>query len=242
MRDHDAFMNNLHTIELSPMLQLENITQHKFEGDQNDVGYARQLQSVLRREPDVVMVGECVDRESAQISMRAATGERRIYLGMEAKDCFDALQQCRDMVRDPQVVAKGLRAITNQRLIRVLCNSCRQAFKPDERLLRKLNLPVGKIEHFYRPPTEPLLDKKGNEIICQACQGTGYVGRTGVFEIVVIDDATREMIAQNAPIANIRDYCRRAKMHDLKRAGLQKVFEGVTSLDEILRALRFDSK
>jgi general secretion pathway protein E len=169
------------------------------------------------------MIGECVDRETAQIACRAATGERRIYLGIEAKDCFDALQKCRDMVRDAQIVAKGVRAITNQRLI-------------------QLNLPVGKIEFFYRPPTEPVLDKKGNEIICQACQGTGYVGRTGVFELIVLDDATRDLIAQNAPIQTIRDYCRRAKMYDLKRAGLQKVFEGVTSLDEILRALKFDSK
>ncbi|MCP4249953.1 MAG: Flp pilus assembly complex ATPase component [bacterium] len=242
LRDHDAFMQNLHTLESSPLLELDNITQNHHTGPAGEVSFARQLQSVLRREPDVVLVGQCNDRETAQIVCRAATADRKIYLAMEAKDAFDAIDKLRKMVDDDAMFAQALLGVTNQRLVRVLCSACRQAFKPDERLLKKLNLPVGKIDHFHRPPTEAVLDRKGNEVVCQTCQGTGYVGRTAVFEIMVADEGVTKLLADGAPIRNIRDHCRRGRMHDLRRASLQKVYDGVTSLDEILRALRFDGK
>ncbi len=242
LREHDAFMQNLHTLERAPLLQLDNITQNKHDGSNSDVSFARQLQIVLRREPDVVLVSNCTDRETAQIACRAASADRKIYLAVEAKDAFQALEMFRKLVDDPGLVGSALLGVTNQRLIRILCPACRQAFKPDEKLLKKLNLPVGKIDHFHRPPTEPILDKKGNEIICLSCQGTGYVGRTGVFEIMTADEVVKKMLAEAAPIRSIRDHCRRARMHDLRRAGLQKVYDGATSLDEILRALRFDGK
>ncbi|MHC4064116.1 MAG: ATPase, T2SS/T4P/T4SS family, partial [Planctomycetota bacterium] len=239
IRDHDAFMQNLHSLERAPLLELDNITQNKYAGTDRDVSYARQLQSVLRREPDVVLIGECGDRETAQIACRAAAGERKVYLAIEGKGAFEALERFRQLVDDHALVSKALLGVTNQRLVRVLCPACRQAFRPEERLLKKLNLPAGDVE-FHRPPTEPTLDRKGSEIICQTCQGTGYVGRTSVFEIMVADEEVSKLLADGAPIQRIRDQCRRARMHDLRRAGLQKVYDGVTSLDEILRALRFD--
>ena len=113
------------------------------------------------------------------------------------------------MVDDDATFAKALLGVTNQRLVRVLCSACRQAFKPDERLLKKLNLPVGKIEHFHRPPTEAVLDKKGNEVVCQTCQGTGYVGRVGVFELLLIDDAIKKMIASGAGATQIKAEARK---------------------------------
>ena len=171
VRDHDAFMQNLHTLERAPLLDLDNVTQNKFEGNDGAVTYARRLQTVLRREPDVVLVGECPDAETAQIACKAAAQDRKMYVAVEAKGAFDALEQYRQLLADDSLLSKALVGVVNQRLIRILCPACRQAFKPDESLLRKLNLPVGKIECFYRPPTEPILDKKGREIICQTCQG-----------------------------------------------------------------------
>ncbi len=241
MRDHDAFMQNLHTLESRPLLELDNITQNEHNAG-GDVSYARHLQTVLRREPDVVLVGECDDRETGEIACRAAAGERKVYLALEAKGACEALEKIRQLVGDDKLVAKSLLGVTNQRLIRILCSACRQAFKPDENLLRKLNLPVGKIEYFHRPPTEPILDKKGREIVCQTCQGTGYVGRTGLYEVLAVDEAVRKLVAGGESLQRIRAHCRQARMHDLWRAGLQKVFEGVTSLDEILRALGKDRK
>ena len=241
IRSHDAFMQNLHTLERNPLLELDNITQNKYAGGNSGVSYARRLQSVLRREPDVILVGECDDRETAQLACRAAATDRKVYLAFEGKGAFEVLERFRQMVDDQSLVGKALRGVINQRLVRLLCPACRQGFKPDERLLKKLNLPAGDVE-FHRPPTEPVLDRKGHEIICQTCQGTGYVGQTGVFEIMVAEDAVRKLLAKGAPIDRIRDHCRQARMHDLRRAGLQKVYDGVTSLDEILRGLRFDSK
>ncbi|MFQ5490140.1 MAG: GspE/PulE family protein [Phycisphaerae bacterium] len=238
IRDHDAFMQNLHSLERTALLELDNITQNTYDSSGNTVSYARQLQSVLRREPDVVLVGECSDRETAQIAARAAAADRKIYLALEAGDAFTALAKFHELVEDNAQLSKCLLAVTNQRLVRQLCTACREAFKPDERLLKKLNLPVGKIEHFHRPPTQPITDRKGNEVICQTCQGTGYVGRTGIFEILKVDDTVRGLLAEGAPIQRIKDHFRRLRTHDLWRAGLQKVFDGQTSLDEILRVLR----
>lgn len=238
LRDHDAFIQNLHSLERNVLLELDNITQNIYNSSGNTVSFARQLQSVLRREPDVVLVGECTDREVAQIATRSAAADRKIYMAVESGDAYSALGKFHELVEDNTQLSKCLLAVINQRLVRKLCTACREAFKPDERLLKKLNLPVGKIEHFHRPPTEPITDRKGNPVICQTCQGTGYVGRTGIFEILKVDDTVRGLLAEGAPIQRFKDHFRRLRTHDLWRAGLQKVFDGETSLDEILRVLR----
>jgi type II secretory ATPase GspE/PulE/Tfp pilus assembly ATPase PilB-like protein len=135
-----------------------------------------------------------------------------------------------------------LLGIINQRLIRLLCPACRQSFKPDESLLKKANLPVDKIENFHRPPTEPVFDRKGREIVCQTCQGSGYVGRTAVAEVLVVDDPTRQLIREGAPIKQIKAQARKNRMYYMQEEGLLKVIEGSTSLDEVIRGLRDESK
>ncbi len=132
--------------------------------------------------------------------------------------------------------------VLSQRLVRVLCRSCRQSFKPDEKLLKKANLPLDRIEHFHRPPTEPVYDRKGREIICQTCQGSGYVGRTAVFEVLIIDDQIRQLIAKGAPIKQIKGQARKNRTYYLQEEGLLKVIDGTTSLDEIIRGLRDDPR
>jgi type II secretory ATPase GspE/PulE/Tfp pilus assembly ATPase PilB-like protein len=163
-------------------------------------------------------------------------------MGVPGKDSFDALARYLKLVEDPKLGAAALLAVMNQRLVRKLCTTCREAFKPDETLLKKLNLPVSKIEYFYRTPTQPILDKKGNEIICQSCQGSGYLGRTGVFELLVLDDTIKGLIAKQAPMDQVKNAARKNKMYYLQEEGLLKVMEGVTSLDEIIRGLRDDGK
>lgn len=238
MRHHDAFMQNLHSIEKAPLLELDNITQHKYRNDP-EVSYARQVQTVLRREPDVLMIGECEDRETARLAGQAAA-EKKIYLAVEAGSCVDALARFLALTEDPPLVAKTLLGVVNQRLLRILCTTCRQSYRPDEKLLRKANLPADKIETFYRQPTEPILDKRGREIICQTCQGSGYVGRTGVFELLVADKAIRALIAEGAAMNAVKAQARKNRMHYLQEEGLLKVIDGTTSLNEVLRGLRMD--
>jgi len=223
-------------------VDLDNITQRVFEGNNADVNYARMLQSILRREPDIVMVGECEDRETAQVATRAAADDRKIYLGLHAKDSFDALGKYLTFADDAKTASKGLIGILNQRLIRVLCTNCRESFKPDPAMLKKLNLPGDKIECFHRPPTKPMLDKKGREVPCPQCQGTGYVGRTGLFELLVVDPAVAQLIAEAAPVAKIKIQCRKNRMHYLQEEGLLKVIDGTTSINEILRGAKSEGE
>ena len=237
LRSHDAYMNNIHALERRKLVDLDNITQQVYEGNNADVNYARMLQSVLRREPDIVLVGECEDRETAKIASRAAADNRKIYLGIQAKDTFDALGKYLTLVEDNALAAKAVLGLTNQRLTRVLCKDCREAFQPDAATLKKLNLPADKIERFYRPPTEPKLNKRGKEIVCPTCQGTGYVGRTGVFEVLVVGPAVAKLIAEGATLDKIKAQCRKNKMYYLQEEALLKVIDGTTSMNEVLRCL-----
>ncbi len=242
VRNHDAYINNIHAIERSSLVELDNITQQLYEGANTDVNFARMLQTVLRREPDIVMIGECEDKDTARIAMNAAATDRKIYMGMVAYDSFAGLERLLGWVGDNGLVAKGLLGVMAQRLVRVLCTDCREAYEPDAPTLKKLNLPTDKIEHFYRPPSEPKLNRRGKEVVCNTCQGTGYVGRTGMMELLVVDDAVRTLIQQGAPIDRIKSQCRKNKMYYLQEEGLLKVIDGTTSMNEILRSIKNGDK
>jgi hypothetical protein len=195
----------------------------------------------LRREPDVVMVSDCLDRETAHLAVKAAQDGKRIYLGIQAKDSFDALKKLISLAGDTDGVASTLRGITGQRLIRKLCIACRVSYKPDVQILKKANLPVDKIDQFYRPPKpEEMVDEKGNPRVCPNCQNSGYFGRVGLFELLVVDDPMRELIRNGQPVNNIRAQARKGNMLYLQEVGVQKVIQGVTAMNEMLRVLRDD--
>ncbi len=238
LRSHDAYMNNIHALERRPLAEVDNITQQRFDGANTDVNYARMLQTVLRREPNMVMVGECEERDTACVALRAAADRRKIYLGINGKDCFDALGKYLAFVGDNALVAKALLGVMNQRLIRTLCSECREAFEPDTATLKKLNLPADKIERFYRAPSEPKTDRRGRPIECMQCQGTGFVGRTGIYELLVVDEPVAKLIAMGASTNRIKSQCRKRRMYYLQEEALLKVIDGTTSMDEILRCLR----
>lgn len=242
LRSHDAYMHHIHTLERRAAIELDNITQHVFESVNTDINYARMLQTVIRREPDIIMVSDCEDRETAQIATRAAADNRKIYLGIQASDAFAALKKYLAFVEDNRLAAKALCGVINNRLVRKLCTQCREAFKPDSATLKKLNLPADKIDRFYRPPSEPKLDRKGKEIICPNCQGSGYLGRTSISELLVVDENVAKLIAEGAPVARIKAQCRKNKMYYLQEEGLLKVIDGTTSMNEVLRIMRGNGK
>lgn len=242
LKTHDAYINNIHALEREKLLDLDNVTQQIFEGANKDLNYARTLQSVLRREPDIVMVDLCEDHETALVASRAAADDRKIYMGIPGKDTFDALGKYLTLLGDNPLAAKALIGVINQRLVRLLCTECREAFKPDAATLKKLNLPAEKIERFYRPPTEQKVDRKGRPILCTNCRGTGYVGRTGVFEVLAVDPSIAELIKEGAPMNRIKAQCRKNKMYYLQEEGLLKVIDGTTSMNEVLRCLGGNSQ
>jgi len=237
LRRHDVFIQNVNTLEKKILTDLDNITQNVVDEHTSDPEVsARQLQSVLRGDPDVVMVGFCDSAEMAQLATETARDGKKLYFGLEAPTTFHCLQQWVKLVVDSEKVSQTLLAITAQKLVRKLCTECREAYSPDPGLLKKLNLPVGKIKQFYRPPAEPEYDKRGKPIICENCQGTGYFGRTAVFETLIINDNLRQLIRDKAPINAIRAQCRKDRMLYLQEQALRRLIDGTTSIQEVLRA------
>jgi type II secretory ATPase GspE/PulE/Tfp pilus assembly ATPase PilB-like protein len=131
------------------------------------------------------------------------------------------------------MVADAVSAILGQRLVRLLCPKCKVRYKPNADLLRKANLPADKIKYFYRPP-EPDRDD-GEYEPCEYCRGTGYYGRTGIFELLVLTDRIRELIRDNPNLNAIRQEAIKGGMKYLQEDGLRVVIEGKTSIQELLR-------
>jgi len=240
LREHDAFLQNIHTLEVSKDQDVENITQHVFDSQNNTVTFGKRLRSILRTEPDVCMVSDVPDPETASLAATSGKQNKKVYLGMRAKDTFSALGTYLQTVGDPALAASGLVAVTSQRLIRNLCSTCRRGYKPDPDILKKANLPLGENRPFYRPPNpnELEVDKQGNPILCPVCQGTGYLGRTGVFELLVVDDDLRARISKGDALAVLKAEARKKGMLYLQEVALHKVYEGVTSINEVLRVTK----
>ena len=231
MRKHDAFMKQLTTLEASVTLDLPNITQNTYK-DHTEL--AARLGSMLRRDPDVVMIDECRTAQTADLICDAAV-RKNILLGTNADNAFVALAKWVKLCGDPRKAVAPLKAVTCQVMLRKLCQQCREAYSPPRDLLAKLNLPADRIKSFYRTPTRPITDEKGRPIICSACHGTGYLGRTAAFELLVVTEEIRQLIAQNAGLSQIKSGCRKNKMLYLQEQALRKVILGITGIKEVVR-------
>ncbi len=240
IRAHDAFMQNIHTLEITKSLDLENVTQHVYDSQEGTVSFGKRFRSILRTEPDIAMAGDTPDAETAALGAAAGRQGKKVYLGMTASNSFTALRRYLQAVEDNQLAASSLVAIFNQRLARVLCTNCRRAYKPDPAMLRKANLPVAENRPWYRPPNpdEIEVDKQGNPIPCPVCQGSGYVGRTAVIEVLALDDGLRDLIARGTALPQVQVEARKKGMQNLQDVAIFKVYEGITSINEILRVTR----
>ena len=236
MQAHDVFMTNVQTLEERREADLENITQHQFDAESpEEASFARQLQSILRRGPDIVGISKCKDKETAQMIANAAGENVRFYVEMAGRDSVTVLARWTALVGDAALAMGPLRLVFAEALVRQLCTGCKEAYRPDPDMLRKINLPADRIDKLYRPPTQIPTDKQGNRIPCPLCQGSGYRGRTGVFEMLVVDDELRRLVIANASANEIRKYCRTQKMLYLQEEALRKVIAGTTSVNEVVR-------
>ncbi|MCI0498350.1 MAG: Flp pilus assembly complex ATPase component TadA [Planctomycetales bacterium] len=233
--NHDPFLNNINTLEKNPAAELPNITQIPYAlSDTGTSTYSRRLQSVLRRGPDIVGVAECEDAQTAQLCCAGAKDGRVMYVGMQANSVNEAMEMWLKWVGDKNLIADTLEAIVNQRLVRKLCDDCRQAYQPNPALFKKFNLPPGDARMFYRPG-EIEYDKHGKPIICQTCQGTGFFGRVGLFETIRITSQLREVIRKAKSSQEIATAFRRAGMLYMQEQSIKKVSESVTSINEVIR-------
>jgi type II secretory ATPase GspE/PulE/Tfp pilus assembly ATPase PilB-like protein len=216
---------------------LPNITQNVFTlSDTGTTTYAKKLQTVVRMGPDVVGVADCQDAETAQVACAAATDGKIVYVTLKADNVIRTLGKWVKLVGDRKLATEPLLCISSQRLLRKLCDECKQAYEPNKELLRKFNIPPEKAKVLYREG-KVVYDKRGKPRTCENCQGTGFVGRMGVFEIIIINNELREAIRQSKSLSEIATQFRRAKMLYLQEQALKKVIAGTTAINEMVRVL-----
>ncbi len=241
LRNHDAFLNNINTLERQPSDQLPNITQNVFNlSDTGTTTFAKKLQTVVRMGPDIVGVAGCEDAQTAQVACAAAKDAKVVYLTLKADSVMQALGKWLKFVGDRNTVARSLLGISNQRLLRKLCSECKQGYTPDKEQFRKFNISAEKTKVLYRAG-KVQYDKRGKASTCEHCQGIGYLGRAGAFEIITINKELAKVI-QSQPVPEIAKKFRRAKMLYLQEQTLRKVINGTTTINEMIRALKAKQK
>ncbi len=233
--NHDPFLNSINTLEKNPAGRLENITQNTFVlSDSATATYSRRLQTLLRRGPDIMGVADCEDAQSAKLACMAAKDGRIVYVTLAANSVAEAMDKWLKLVGDNALVAETLKAVLNQRLVRILCQDCRQPYQPNQALLKKFNIPAGEAGMCFRPG-EVEYDKHGKPIVCQTCQGTGFYGRTGLFESICIDEQLKQAVKSAQSGQDAVAAFRRTGMLYMQEQAIKKVMQGITSINEVIR-------
>jgi type IV pilus assembly protein PilB len=189
------------------------------------VTFAACLRAILRQDPDIILVGEIRDLETAEIAVQASLTGHLVFSTLHTNDAPSTITRLKDMGIPPFLITATLEAILAQRLVRRICNQCREETTPSEDLILDLGMTV---EQFMGKKVY-----KGRG--CEVCNNTGYKGRVGLFELMMINDEIREMIISGAPVDELRKTAQTYGMVTLREAGLQYTFDGTTTLDEVVR-------
>ena len=187
--------------------------------------FAKCLRSILRQDPDIVMVGEIRDLETAQIAIQASLTGHLVFTTLHTNDAPSTIARMLDLGLETFLITATLEGIIAQRLVRKICSKCKTEYEPTEEMLMELELrpeEVGDKTFYYG---------KG----CSQCNKTGYRGRTGLYEIMTFNDELRDLIMNHASTAVLREAARRAGMKTLRENGLKAIFDGITTLDEVSR-------
>ena len=230
LREIDRYQKNIITVEDPIEYQLDNVTQMEVNTKAGQT-FATSLRSILRQDPDVIMIGEIRDQETASIACQAANTGHMVFSTVHSNDAVTALFRLLDLGVEPFMIASALSGVLGQRLVRLLCEACKEPYKPKPEFLKKANLPVEKVDVFYRRPENP-------EQVCQQCGGTGYFGRTGIYELLVLTETMNDMIRENPSINKIKAEARKNGMIYLQEDGLRQVIQGRTSIEELLRVVK----
>ena len=191
-----------------------------------ELTFARCLRHILRQDPDVILVGEIRDMETAEIAIHASLTGHLVFSTLHTNDAPTAITRLLDLGLEPYLVTSTLEAVVAQRLVRRICVHCRSEFEPTEDMLWELSLTPEEVRGrtFYFG--------KG----CEQCNNTGYRGRTGIFEIMRLDDTLRDLILKQASTNVVREEARKRGMRSLRDSGLLDVFDGMTTIEEVVKA------
>ncbi|OAG28208.1 GspE/PulE family protein [Thermodesulfatator autotrophicus] len=212
------------TIEDPVEYQLQGITQIQIK-PQIGLTFAQALRSILRHDPDVILVGEIRDLETAEIAIQAALTGHLVFSTLHTRDALGAAVRLADMGVEPYLIAASTVGLVAQRLVRVLCDKCAEEVAPPEEFLAWLErLPSLPEKVLYRRP-----------VGCPHCAGTGFYGRIAIYEIYPVDGKLRRLILRQATEEELKDWARERGYLSLFQDGLRKVAKGITSLEEVLR-------
>lgn len=187
--------------------------------------FASALRSILRQDPDIILVGEIRDLETAQIAVQASLTGHMVFSTLHTNDAPSSITRMRDMGLEPYLITATLEGILAQRLVRKICEDCRTEFEPSAEMLMELSLRPADItgKKFYYG--------RG----CDRCNNTGHRGRMGIYELVLVNDELRDMISAGASTDQLRNACRKQGMSTLRQAGLRAIYDGKTTIEEVVR-------
>lgn len=220
---------NILTVEDPIEYQLEGIGQTQVN-TKVDMTFARGLRAILRQDPDVVMVGEIRDKETAEIAVQASLTGHLVLSTLHTNTAAGAITRLQDMGIEPFLLSSSLLGVVAQRLVRVLCEECREGYTPNESEMEIIGSLAGK-------QTGPVQLYRASG--CKACNGSGYKGRTGIYELIVVDETIRRMIHDNSGEMEIERHAR-SRSSSVRLDGVRKALQGKTTLEEVLRVTRED--
>jgi type IV pilus assembly protein PilB len=207
-------------------LQIDRLIQVQVR-EEVGMTFAAALRSILRQDPDIVMVGEIRDLETAEIAVQASLTGHLVLSTLHTNSAPETITRLLDMDLEPFLITSSLEAVLAQRLVRTLCRHCREPYKPEEEEMELLGLPPA----WRNDPKLQFFQAKG----CPACDFIGYMGRVGLFELMLVDDNVCDMILQREMAHELRRYARKKLgMRTLREEGLIKCLQGITSTEEVL--------
>jgi general secretion pathway protein E len=215
---------NIITIEDPIEYQIEGIGQIQVNA-KIGLDFASGLRSIVRQDPDVILVGEVRDLETAEIAIQSALTGHLVFSTLHTNDSASAVTRLIDMGIEPFLVSSSVVAILAQRLVRVICKNCKETYTPDQESLEKIGITPEMLEggKIYRG--------KG----CPSCLNTGYGGRAGIYELMILDDAIKNLMLKTPDANTIKHEAIRQGMTTLRQDGAQKVLDGITSIEEVFR-------
>lgn len=234
----DRFIRNFVAVEeeAKPEREIENIHVTTYSSAAGETP-ASVLPKLIRTYPDVIVLRDVADLDALTILCEQVGENRLVITSTRAKEAVEALLRLMMLKIPPAEFAPVVSGVLNVRLVRRLCEKCKEGYPPPAEVLKQLGLPAGRIEALYRPPTQPIDPKKPDKV-CDACQGIGYFGRAGIFELLVVDDLLRQVLTTAPKLDNLRAAARKNKHRTLQDEGVLLVARGVTSLQELLRVLK----
>lgn len=229
---HDAYTSNVKTLEMEIEGELDGVDQVRFDPTNPDVDFPSHLQSILRRDPDVVLIAELNDPEVAAVACEPGMQGPLIYVPQRQPTINDQIRHWAKLVGNVKTAVKALRVVMNQRLVRQVCPNCRQAYQPTAEQLRRMNLPPDKVTQLYQASGK--IQQKNKIENCPVCGGTGFFSQLGVFQVMVVTEEVRRVLLAGDLKGALAE-ARRNKMLFLQEAALRKVVAGETTVEEIAR-------